>query len=80
MAAAIESNRVAPSMTSTASAADARAASFGQPSRGLTIRNSRSLEIRHGAGRSADVLAKLRLDENNCWSGKTRACYRHTVS
>ena len=38
---------------------------FGQPSRGLTIRNRDSAKIAHRARGHADVLAELRLDQNH---------------
>ncbi len=37
-------------------------------------------EIRHGAGRRADVFAKLRLDKNNCWSRKSCGWDGHSGS
>ena len=60
------------SITWSARLAAARALSFGQPSRGSTSRNSRQAEIRHGARHHADILAQLRLDEDDDRAGDCR--------
>ena len=46
---------------------------FGQPSRGLTILNRVSAEIAHRARGHADVLAELRLDQNDDGPGQRHA-------
>ena len=46
---------------------------FGQPSRGLTIRKPRQPEIAHRARGHADVLAELRLDQNHDGAGESDA-------
>ena len=51
-------------MMASAPAAAARALSLGQPSRGATSRELGETEIGHGARGEADILAKLRLDQN----------------
>ena len=59
------SNSSARSRIWSAPAAARCAATFGQPSRGLTMPQPRQREIAHGARRHADVLAELRLDQND---------------
>ena len=76
----------------SAPAAIMRALSFGQPCRGVDQPKPRQAEIRHGARRRADILAELRLDQDDApapaappmsWSCRSRrrafSCSRVTA-
>ena len=66
------SNNSACSRMWSAPAAARWAATFGQPSRGLTILKRRQREIAHRARGHADILAELRLDQDHNGSGEVQ--------